>query len=208
MQKPIYYFSNLYSSYWREYSSSTGTSYGWSYSIPGQSPSIYGTETFTIIPMDSAASQGYYSEVQTLYNSSTNDNGAYITSTNYSITPSLHMQEISRAQSYSFLDKNNRPIDAIPELIEENRLLEGDLRLAAQWRSRTFNTTTGGTADKFTMQNIFKVNQRNIGIYRESDVWLRLAEALNNGGFPRMAYAILATGISKEVVDDLSLIHI
>ena len=52
------------------------------------------------------------------------------------------------------------------------------------------------------MQNIFKVNQRNIGIYRESDVWLRLAEALNNGGFPRMAYAILATGISKEVVDD------
>lgn len=202
MQKPIYYFSNLYSSYWQEYSSSTGTSYGWSYSIPGQSPSIYGTETFTIIPMDSAASQGYYSEVQTLYNSSTNDNGAYITSTNYSITPSLHMQEISRAQSYSFLDKNNRPIDAIPELIEENRLLEGDLRLAAQWRSRTFNTTTGGTADKFTMQNIFKVNQRNIGIYRESDVWLRLAEALNNGGFPRMAYAILATGISKEVVDD------
>ena len=202
MQKPIYYFSNLYSSYWQEYSSSTGTSYGWSYSIPGQSPSIYGTETFTIIPMDSAASQGYYSEVQTLYNSSTNDNGAYITSTNYSITPSLHMQEISRAQSYSFLDKNNRPIDAIPELIEENRLLEGDLRLAAQWRSRTFNTTTGGTADKFTMQNIFKVNQRIIGIYRESDVWLRLAEALNNGGFPRMAYAILATGISKEVVDD------
>ena len=202
MQKPIYYFSNLYSSYWQEYSSSTGTSYGWSYSIPGQSPSIYGTETFTIIPVDSAASQGYYSEVQTLYNSSTNDNGAYITSTNYSITPSLHMQEISRAQSYSFLDKNNRPIDAIPELIEENRLLEGDLRLAAQWRSRTFNTTTGGTADKFTMQNIFKVNQRNIGIYRESDVWLRLAEALNNGGFPRMAYAILATGISKEVVDD------
>ena len=202
MQKPIYYFSNLYSSYWQEYSSSTGTSYGWSYSIPGQSPSIYGTETFTIIPMDSAASQGYYSEVQTLYNSSTNDNGAYITSTNYSITPSLHMQEISRAQSYSFLDKNNRPIDAIPELIEENRLLEGDLRLAAQWRSRTFNTTTGGTADKFTMSNIFKVNQRNIGIYRESDVWLRLAEALNNGGFPRMAYAILATGISKEVVDD------
>lgn len=112
--------------------------------------------------MDSAASQGYYSEVQTLYNSSTNDNGAYITSTNYSITPSLHMQEISRAQSYSFLDKNNRPIDAVPDMIEEEPLLEGDLRLAAQWRSRTVNITTGGAADKFTMQNIYKVNQRNI----------------------------------------------
>lgn len=200
--KPIYYFSDSYSAHWVEYTSSTGTSYGWSYLNPGQSPSVYGMETFTIIPMDSAASQGYYSEVQTLYNSSTNDNGAYITSTNYSITPSLHMQEISRTQSYSFLDKNNRPIDAVPDMIEEEPLLEGDLRLAAQWRSRTVNITTGGAADKFTMQNIYKVNQRNIGIYRESDVWLRLAEALNNGGFPRMAYAILATGISKDVVDD------
>lgn len=202
VSKPIYYFSDSYSAHWVEYTSSTGTSYGWSYLNPGQNPSVYGMETFTIIPMDSAASQGYYSEVQTLYNSSTNDNGAYITSTNYSITPSLHMQEISRTQSYSFLDKNNRPIDAVPDMIEEKPLLEGDLRLAAQWRSRTVNITTGGAADKFTMQNIYKVNQRNIGIYRESDVWLRLAEALNNGGFPRMAYAILATGISKDVVDD------
>ena len=117
--KPIYYFSDSYSAHWVEYTSSTGTSYGWSYLNPGQSPSVYGMETFTIIPMDSAASQGYYSEVQTLYNSSTNDNGAYITSTNYSITPSLHMQEISRTQSYSFLDKNNRPIDAVPDMIEE-----------------------------------------------------------------------------------------
>lgn len=200
--KPIYYFSNQYSAYWMEYSSSLGNSYGFSYSIPGQNPGTYGTETFTIIPMDSASSQGYFSEVPSLYNSSTNSNGIYVTSTNYSITPSLHMQEISQAQSYSFLDKENRPIDVVPDMIEESAIYKGDLRLAAQWRSRTVNITTGGAADKFTMQSIYKVSQRNIGIYRETDVWLRLAEALNNGGFPRMAYAILATGISKDVVDD------
>ena len=199
--KPVYY-PNRKLAWWSEFYSSTGTSYGLSYSLPGQSPSIYGTETFTFIPMDSAASQGYYSEVQTLYNSSTTEDGALITSTNFCITPSLHMQEISRSQSYSFLDKENRPIDVIPDEIEESPVLEGDLRLGAQWRTRTFNITTGGTANKFTMQNIYKVNQRHIGIYRECDVWLRLAEALNNGGFPRMAYAILATGISKDVVDD------
>lgn len=196
------YYPNRKLAWWSEFYSSTGTSYGLSYSLPGQSPSIYGTETFTFIPMDSAASQGYYSEVQTLYNSSTTEDGALITSTNFCITPSLHMQEISRSQSYSFLDKENRPIDVIPDEIEESPVLEGDLRLGAQWRTRTFNITTGGTANKFTMQNIYKVNQRHIGIYRECDVWLRLAEALNNGGFPRMAYAILATGISKDVVDD------
>lgn len=199
--KPVYY-PNRKLAWWSEFYSSTGTSYGLSYSLPGQSPSIYGTETFTFIPMDSAASQGYYSEVQTLYNSSTTEDGALITSTNFCITPSLHMQEISRSQSYSFLDKENRPIDVIPDEIEESPVLEGDLRLGVQWRTRTFNITTGGTANKFTMQNIYKVNQRHIGIYRECDVWLRLAEALNNGGFPRMAYAILATGISKDVVDD------
>ena len=199
--KPVYY-PNRKLAWWSEFYSSTGTSYGFSYSLPGQSPSIYGTETFTFIPMDSAASQGYYSEVQTLYNSSTTEDGALITSTNFCITPSLHMQEISRSQSYSFLDKENRPIDVIPDEIEESPVLEGDLRLGAQWRTRTFNITTGGTANKFTMQNLYKVNQRHIGIYRECDVWLRLAEALNNGGFPRMAYAILATGISKDVVDD------
>lgn len=199
--KPVYY-PNRKLAWWSEFYSSTGTSYGFSYSLPGQSPSIYGTETFTFIPMDSAASQGYYSEVQTLYNSSTTEDGALITSTNFCITPSLHMQEISRSQSYSFLDKENRPIDVIPDEIEESPVLEGDLRLGAQWRTRTFNFTTGGTANKFTMQNLYKVNQRHIGIYRECDVWLRLAEALNNGGFPRMAYAILATGISKDVVDD------
>ena len=199
--KPVYY-PNRKLAWWSEFYSSTGTSYGLSYSLPGQSPSIYGTETFTFIPMDSAASQGYYSEVQTLYNSSTTEDGALITSTNFCITPSLHMQEISRSQSYSFLGKENRPIDVIPDEIEESPVLEGDLRLGAQWRTRTFNITTGGTANKFTMQNIYKVNQRHIGIYRECDVWLRLAEALNNGGFPRMAYAILATGISKDVVDD------
>lgn len=199
--KPVYY-PNRKLAWWSEFYSSTGTSYGLSYSLPGQSLSIYGTETFTFIPMDSAASQGYYSEVQTLYNSSTTEDGALITSTNFCITPSLHMQEISRSQSYSFLDKENRPIDVIPDEIEESPVLEGDLRLGAQWRTRTFNITTGGTANKFTMQNIYKVNQRHIGIYRECDVWLRLAEALNNGGFPRMAYAILATGISKDVVDD------
>ncbi|EGG56287.1 hypothetical protein HMPREF9442_00630 [Paraprevotella xylaniphila YIT 11841] len=196
------YYPNRKLAWWSEFYSSTGTSYGLSYSLPGQSPSIYGTETFTFIPMDSAASQGYYSEVQTLYNSSTTEDGALITSTNFCITPSLHMQEISRSQSYSFLDKENRPIDVIPDEIEESPVLEGDLRLGAQWRTRTFNITTGGTANKFTRQNIYKVNQRHIGIYRECDVWLRLAEALNNGGFPRMAYAILATGISKDVVDD------
>ena len=76
------------------------------------------------------------------------------------------MQEISQAQSYSFLDKENRPIDVVPDMIEESAIYKGDLRLAAQWRSRTVNITTGGAADKFTMQSIYKVSQRNIGIYR------------------------------------------
>ena len=95
-------------------------------------------EPFTIIAMDSAASQGYYSELPRLYNSQTalnDDGGIYFDTSDgeYCITPSTYLQEISMSQSYT---------------------------------------------------------------------WLRLAEALNGAGLPRMAYAILATGISRGVVED------
>ncbi len=200
-------FSEYRAASWEEQSYQGGTL--WEYApngtiMPGRITGSYGASgfgdgTFTIIPMDSASSQGYFSEVPGLYNSQ-RENGRYVTSTNYSITPSLRMQEISRAQSYSFLDEKDNPIDVVPDM--ESDLYEGDLRLVTQWQTQSENITSGGVADRFTSQTIYKTSARNRGIYRTADVWLRLAEALNNGGFPRMAYAILATGISSDVMND------
>lgn len=198
---------------WYRYTSSlTGTSYissdSYSGNLFGMASSLYGNETFTIIPMDSAASQGYYNKVRDLYNNA-EVVGIGTFSVNpevrYSITPSAHIQEISAAQSYYYLgdDGNHYPV----VVDEDDALREGDLRLFTVWSSGTYNTTTGGMASNASWQYIEKVANRNIPVYRKTDCWLRLAEALNGGGYPRLAYAILATGISEDIVNDSVLAY-
>ena len=180
---------------WYRYTSSlTGTSYissdSYSGNLFGMASSLYGNETFTIIPMDSAASQGYYNKVRDLYNNA-EVVGIGTISVNpevrYSITPSAHIQEISAAQSYYYLgnDGNHYPV----VVDEDDALRRGDLRLSTVWSSGTYNTTTGGMASNASWQYIEKVANRNIPVYRRTDCWLRLAEALNGGGYPRLAYA-------------------
>ncbi len=157
----------------------------------------YGGETFTMIAMDTMASQGYYSKLPRLYNSQ--DRGT--SGEDYCITPSTYLQEISMAQSYYLLTSDGRPV--VVEWDEDtDPLVTGDLRLYVLWGSDTYNTTVGGEPATGTYSLLTKNNQRAISIYRQTDTWLRLAEALNGAGLPRMAYAILATGISREVVED------
>lgn len=105
------------------------------------------------------------------------------------------------AQSYYLLTSDGRPV--VVEWDEDmDPLVTGDLRLYVLWGSDTYNTTVGGEPATGTYSLLTKNNQRAISIYRQTDTWLRLAEALNGAGLPRMAYAILATGISREVVED------
>lgn len=203
--KTVYYVSPTSTSEWHEGSSSImGTVYSanlrcsWTSNV-----GVSGGETFTYIPMDSAASQGYFSDVPSLYNTQADaSTGVYTTSSNFCIVPSQRLQEISAAQDYCLVDNNNVPQEFHTEMIEEDPVLAGDLRLATQWNTRTMNMTTGGEAGQFSIQSINKTSSRNISVYRQTEVWLRLAEALNNGGFPRMAYAILATGLGRNVVED------
>lgn len=159
-------------------------------------------EIITIIPMDSASSQGYYNQVRGLYNSSL-ENGEY---KDFSISPSTRMFDISRSQTYCNVDRYGN-VDSIVVSGNTSDVERGDLRLSTIWQSGTYNATTAGMPDRITLQTVLKLNQRNIPVYRQSDVWLRLAEALNNGGFPRFAYAILATGISTAVVNDSILAY-
>ena len=171
------------------------------------STASYGQETFTMIPMDSASSQGYYSELPRLYNSQfgTDDNGmAYVDTSDgeYCITPSNHLQEISMAQSYYLLNEEGDHVTVEWDEADADPLLEGDLRLYALWNTGSYNTTIGGEAGTATYSGLTKNNQRAIPIYRQTDVWLRLAEALNGAGLPRMAYAILATGLNNVIVED------
>lgn len=199
---------------WRKTTSTSGFGSGLSissystgeYMAPGNN---YGGEVFTIIPMDSASSQGYFSEVRGFYNSpeagfgSNSEDLSFDKTKDFCITPSPRIQEISKSQEYYYIDPNTgRHEELVLDKTWTEQGYEGDLRLPMIWRSYSRNVTENGLASTKQSQSISKTNTRNITVYKQTEVWLRLAEALNNGGFPRMAYAILATGFSNEVIED------
>jgi hypothetical protein len=43
---------------------------------------------------------------------------------------------------------------------------------------------------------------RNVHIYRRQMIYLRMAEALNGAGYPRMAFHILSTGVNNTLKND------
>lgn len=150
-------------------------------------------EYITIIPMDSIQSEGYYSQLRNIMNTSSSNNYKV------SLTPSTAMQNLSAEQDYTFYDQgNNKYVIAPKSMVQKN--LNGDLRLAAFWNTSENSVDMDG--NKYTSQLIYKYYSRNIHIYRRALVYLRLAEALNCAGFPHYAYHILRTGVNKDIVTD------
>ena len=66
--------------------------------------------------------------------------------------------------------------------------------------SVTVTYSDGDTRRIDNYQLMSKYQTRNIHLLRRQMVYLRMAEALNMGGFPRMAFQILSTGLNTEVM--------
>ena len=147
-------------------------------------------ELITMIPCDSTRSEGNYSELRNLFNSTDENNYKY------SLTPSQRMQEISAAQMHCCIGTDGTSVIYAPKGLSQHR--SGDLRLAYFWsEGYTFDKTTG---DRIETQRIGKYNTRNVHVYRKMMVYLRMAEALNMAGYPRMAYLMLATGVNNNII--------
>lgn len=151
------------------------------------------SEVITIIPMDSVKSEGYYSELRSIFCSNHNDNN------NVDLVPSQSLKDLSSAQEYCYFDYTSLKPAIAPKGLDENR--DGDLRLAAAWRTNENAVDEAGK--RYTSQSIakFLTKNGNINIYRRAQVYLRLAEALNRGGYPRLAFYILKTGLSNDVIN-------
>lgn len=175
----------------------------------------YNNETFTFIPMDSLAYMGYYSELQQLYcdmnvfGDEGVSRGGYDASKVQVIEPSDALLDLGAAQSYCILDQNkNERVEDFE--VDENqvegldpRLYMGDLRLFDTWRQSSRDYMSGTGVKQYSSSYIRKFNSsRYVSIYRQTDAFLRLAEALNNGGLPRFAHVILANGLSDAVIRD------
>ena len=152
----------------------------------------------TFIPMDSAAADGYYNELRMLYNTRSTDDGDYEEA---SIQPSKLLLQLSQAQDYVDQDGFGFTVKVTADKFTEdqiNRGYLGDLRYQDTYYQRTFNLNS----QDVDYQSIYKHAYQHIGIYRASQIYLRLAEALNYAGYPRFARQILTMGLSNTVIEN------
>lgn len=147
-------------------------------------------EIVTMIAGDSIPSDGNYSQLRNIYNSSPDNNFEV------SLVPSESLKELSRSQVYCHVANNGRDTIYAPSNLSLNRA--GDLRLPIGWISIQ-DTYKGNTV---TNQQIVKFATRNIHIYRRVTAYLRLAEALNRAGYPHFAYEILSEGVNNTVIEN------
>lgn len=165
---------------------------GWSSSFMNES---YGSnsELITIIPSNTNKADGNYSELYDLFNS--NEENDF----KVSITPSTRMQEISEAQDYCQVSSNGKTVQYAPKGLSRHR--SGDLRLSATWyEAYGVNYLTN---ERVEMQWIYKhPSSHHVHIYRRQMVYLRLAEAINLAGYPRMAFQFLSRGVNNSVLQE------
>lgn len=150
-------------------------------------------ELITMIPGDSLPSQGNYSQLRNIFNTSSDNDYAA------SVVPSTALKNLSAAQTYCYVTADKDVLYAPSDLDEEN---SGDLRLSCYWQHRS-NAVQGDKT--YDQQTIRKFNSRNIHIYRKTMAYLRMAEALNRAGYPHFAYQILARGVNNTVISNYVL---
>jgi hypothetical protein len=172
----------------------------WTTDFYGAAERNYGnnSELITIIAGDSLPSEPNYSKLRQYFNSnSENDYKA-------SIVPSEGLKELSEAQQYCIVSAN-KTVSYAPHGLLNN--LSGDLRLSQAWNNLenvtvTYNNGTSERIDNYQSIAKWNSNSRNVPILRRQMVYLRMAEALNLAGYPRMAFLILSSGINNTVISE------
>lgn len=148
----------------------------------------------TKIPMDSAAADGFYNELRNLYNTTNN-----VDLREASIRPSESYKLLSRQQQYYDRDKEKNTVHVTADKFEQKDIEKGylgDLRYQQNFSTRDQKYNS----QEVEFQSIRKHNSQHVGIYRASQIYLRMAEALNYAGYPRFARAILTMGLNNTVI--------
>lgn len=148
------------------------------------------TEVITVIAGDSIPAEGNYSELRDLFYAREE--------TNYhvSIVPSTGMFNLSESQKHCCLGANGTTVSYAPEDLPNH--MTGDLRLYNYYdEGYTYDRLTD---ERIDVSYISKYNSQHVRIYRRAMLYLRLAEALNGGGFPRAAFQILSQGLNNDVI--------
>ena len=152
-------------------------------------------DLITVIPGNSSPTEGAYSQLLNLFCSNSNNNYQV------SILASQRIFDISEAQDYCLATNNAQSYSYAPKGLRSYQ--SGDLRL-----SRVFDEDyeyDPFTEERIRTKYIYKHLSTNVTLYRRIAVYLRLAEALNGAGYPRMAWLILATGLSNRQIQEQAM---
>lgn len=151
-------------------------------------------ELITLIPGDSIPAEGNYSQLRNLFSTtSSNDYKA-------SLVPSDTLSSLSAAQVYCYVNSSNAafyPTDG-GDMASGRK---GDMRLGAAVSTSSMNLLVGSARRDIDYQYVAKYATRNVHIYRQTMVYLRMAEALNRAGYPEVAYKVLESGLNNTVID-------
>ena len=161
--------------------------------FPIEESTRYDAELITMIAGDKIPADGHYSELRNFFTSRDENNKKV------SIVPSTRLEEISEAQTNVVLTKSGNETYFADHGLTEH--MSGDLRLAAVWKKDV--ETDAITKDRIETQEISKWKKYpNVNIYRRTMLYLRMAEAFNGAGYPRMAFQILSEGLSDQAILD------
>ena len=170
-----------------------------------------------VIPIDSVAYYGNTSDLRAIFNSQYSNN--YYPA----VSPSQRIRDISKAQRYCYYDYHSASWhDTLYASTNPNDfddpIYVGDLRLSSFYVTRSnisearYNGNVNAQKNfirKWTEGNYIlstDVRQSFIPYYRNNILYLHLAEALNQAGFPETAFAILAYGLTYETLNNRSII--
>ncbi len=165
--------------------------YTFSWVTSSRSENLTSNEVISYIPMDSVRSEGYYSQLANVFN--TTEDNEYAAQ----LVPSQALQDLSAAQTCIYYDASTDQFITVPKNLEDH--LDGDLRLQVMWEQNQ-NSVYNNT--RYTSQLIRKYQNLYGGVrtYRRQLVYLRLAEALNRAGYPHFAFQILSSGVNKSQI--------
>ena len=161
-------------------------------------PTSSAAELLCYIPMEARVFDGTISNLQNLFNSTTENN--YF----YELAPSSGMDRISASQVYCFeisipgaTTKDTIYADHTGIIRSE---MAGDLRYFSNYKLNSYGSQSDYSEYNSYQQSIHKVTPERIPLYRRTMVYLRYAEALNRAGFPQSAFAILKYGICDDIL--------
>ncbi len=159
------------------------------------------TDMITYIPMAVSQQNGTITSVPEAFGLD------YYSTTSSSTIPLLDEIQIVPSETYSQLTRNAAyyyyptiGTQTSPDTVKIwNR---GDGRASYTTSERSMSSAVMYyPAEDTTMVYVTKMRNANIYLFRESTIWLHLAEALNRAGYPDAAFAILRNGISTYLED-------